>query len=313
MATTTRPQNTQHNPRHYPSTQQLRYLVALDDTRHFGQAAARCFVSQSAFSIAIKALETLLDAHLVDRTNRSVTITPLGQDVVTQARLVLRDIDMLIDMAGAQHAPLCGKLHLGVIPTIAPFLIPRLLPALRKAYPQLELYLKEDQTQNLYDALLKGELDVILMAFPYPLSKVKTQILFQDHFRLAAHKNTRHINPERIAFNRLNRDSLLLLEDGHCMRDHALNACKVRNLDSVNHFSATSLTTLVQMVDNDLGVTFLPDMAKGSGLLKHTKVKTYPLPDKAYREIGLAWRAGSGRDSEFALLGEFIRQHHSGT
>ncbi len=292
----------------YPSTKQLRYLIALDEYRHFGKAAAASFVSQSAFSIAIKELETLLDAHLVDRTNRSVTITPLGQEVVSQARLCIRDIEMLVEMAGAQHSPLSGKLHLGVIPTIAPFLIPQLIPKLRKAYPKLELYLKEDQTQKLYEALLRGELDVVLMAFPYPLSKVKTQILFKDQFRLAAHKKTQRIDPKHIQFNRLNRDSVLLLEDGHCMRDHALNACKIRNLDSVNRFSATSLTTLVQMVDEDLGITFLPEMAEGSGLLKHTQVKTYALPEKSFREIGIAWRAGSGRDDEFELLGDFIKQ-----
>lgn len=294
----------------FPTIKQLRYLLALDEYRHFGKAAEASYVSQSAFSIAIKELETLLDVRLVDRTNRSVTITALGQEIVAQARLCLRDIEMLVEMASQQRTPLGGKLRLGVIPTITPFLIPKLLPKLRKAYPSLELYLKEGQTQSLYQSLLQGELDLILMAFPYELGRVQTMMLFKDHFRLAAHQHSKLIDPEHYRLNRLDRDSILLLEDGHCMRDHALAACRIRNLDSVHRFNATSIQTLVQMVDSDLGITFLPEMSEGSGLLAHTQVKTYPLQEQTYREIGLAWRSGGGRDEEFNLLGQFIIKHH---
>jgi LysR family hydrogen peroxide-inducible transcriptional activator len=156
---------------------------------------------------------------------------------------------------------------------------------------------------------MAGELDVILIALPYELKNVTVMKLFKDHFRLAARKNSKLIDPEQYSINRLNRESVLLLEDGHCMREHALDACRIRNLDTVNRFSASSLHTLIQMVDNDLGITFIPEMAEGSSLLKNTNVKTYPLPERSYREIGLAWRKGSALDEDFETLGSAIKKH----
>jgi LysR family hydrogen peroxide-inducible transcriptional activator len=289
-----------------PTIKQLRYFVALTETEHFGRAAESCFVSQSAFSNAIQELEALLEVQLVDRTNRSVTITAMGQQVATQARLCLRDVESLVEMARGQREPLTGELHLGVIPTIAPFLLPAALPKLRRKYPKLELYLHEDQSRRIYERLMDGELDVILLAFPYDMRGVETLPLFEDRFALAYRHGTERVDPENYRFSRLDADSILLLEDGHCLRDHALAACKIRNTQKVRRIGASSVLTLVEMVDADLGITFLPELARDSLILKNTRVRMKPLEENAYRTIGLAWRKGTDREEEFGMLGDFL-------
>ena len=291
-----------------PSTKQLQYFVALVEHEHFGRAAEASFVSQSAFSNAIKELETTLSAHLVDRTNRQVTITALGQQVATQARLVLRDLGDLVEMAAGSTKPLSGDLRLGVIPTIAPFMLPRVLPKLRRTYKDLRLYLIEDQTQRIYERLMDGELDVLLLALPWEMRGVEMLSLFNDPFRLACRDGTDRVDPDNYRFNRLDADSILLLEDGHCLREHALAACKIRDTQKVQRFAASSLLTLIEMVDADLGISFLPAMADGSVLLRNTRVRLYPLAENSYRQIGLAWRKGSSRVEEFELLGEFLKE-----
>lgn len=292
-----------------PTIKQLRYFVALSESEHFGRAADACHVSQSAFSTAIRDFETLLGARLVDRTNRQVTITAIGREVAAQAKLCLREVEELVEIAGQRRAPLTGNLRLGVIPTIAPFLLPQVLPALRKAYPDLKLYLNEDQTQRIHAKLLDGELDVLLLALPFELRGVDEMPLFRDRFLLACREGTERVNPAAYRFDRLDADSVLLLEDGHCLRDHALAACKIRGTDKISPFAASSLLTLVEMVDADLGITYLPEMAEDSTLLRNTRVKMYPIGDNVYRTIGLAWRKGSGRVAEFRLLGEFLQAH----
>ena len=294
---------------HLPTVKQLRYFVALAEHRHFRRAAEACFVSQSAFSVAIRELETALETRLVDRTNRKVTITRTGQEVAVQARLCLRDIEDLAELARAERAPLAGPLHLGVIPTIAPFLLPRALPRLRRACPDLRLYLHEDTTARIHAGLMAGRLDLLLLALPCALRNVEVLPLFRDPFRLACRKGTRLVDPERPRLNRLNAGSVLLLEDGHCLRGHALAACRLRNAESLSPFSATSLLTLVEMVDADLGITFLPEMAEGAALLRHTRIGTWPVPGGGHREIGLAWRRGGARAAEFARLGELLREN----
>ena len=290
-----------------PSTKQLQYFVALADAEHFGRAAEAVHVSQSAFSNAIKELEIRLDTQLVDRTNRRVTITATGQQIATQARLCLRDVESLVEMAAGQKRPMTGNLRLGVIPTIAPFLLPRALPKLRRQFPDLRLYLIEDQTHRIYERLMDGELDVLLLALPWEMRGVDTEVLFEDRFCLASRQGTSRVDPENYRFNRLDADSVLLLEDGHCLRDHALAACKIRNTQKVQPFAASSLLTLVEMVDADMGITFLPEMARDSALLKNTRVRMYPLGENSHRKISLAWRKGSGRVEEFGMLGEFFR------
>ena len=293
--------------RHLPSVKQLRYFTALEQAKHFGRAAAACHVSQPAFSAAIRELEETLGVSLVDRDNRRVTVTPLGHEVATQARLCLRDIEALVELAQEEKGMLVGKLTLGVIPTIAPFMLPQLLPALRRAYPRLQLFLREDVTAKLVQSLLDGQVDLVLMALPYDMRNVETEILFRDPFRLACREGTERVDPRHYKFNRLQQESVLLLEDGHCLRDHALAACKIRRTDKVNPIAASSLLTLVQMVDADLGITFLPAMAEGSALLATTRVQTYQMDKDAYREIGLVWRRGSRKAAEFKELAELMR------
>ena len=291
-----------------PTLKQLRYFTALAEIGHFGRAAESCHVSQSAFSTAIRELESLLGAQLVDRTNRTVTITAKGQQIAVQARLVIQDAESLVEMARGAEQPLAGELRLGVIPTIAPFLLPSVLPALRKAFPELRLFLHEEQSQRIYERLMQGEVDVVLLALPFDMHGVEIRELYRDPFTLAYRNGTTRVDPENYRFNRLDADSILLLEDGHCLRDHALAACKIRNTQKVRRFAASSILTLIEMVDADLGITFLPEMARGSALLRNTRVRLHPLDESSYRTIGLVWRKGSRRDEEFNMLGDFLVQ-----
>ncbi len=294
-----------------PTIKQLRYFIALQKYTHFGKAAEACFVSQSAFSVAIRELESTLGVQIVDRTNKRVTITAMGQEIVVQARLVLRDIEALMELAQANNEPLCGKLKLGVIPTISPFLLPKILPRLRSHFPYLQLFLQEDTTLRVYEKLMSGELDLILIALPYELRHVEKMTLFKDPFLLAYKKGSQFIESQKVTADHLQSESILLLEDGHCLRDHALSACKIRNLNKVSQFSASSLLTLIEMVEADLGVTYLPEMAKNSPMLKNTNIRTQTMPKNSHREIGLIWRRGSARKDEFKMLGEFIKKYRN--
>ena len=294
-----------------PTVKQLRYFIALEKHAHFGKAAETCFVSQSAFSVAIRELESTLGVQLVDRTNKRVTITAMGQEIVVQARLVLRDIEALIALAQVSSEPLSGKLKLGVIPTISPFLLPKLLPQLGSHFPDLQLFLQEDTTLRVYEKLMSGELDLILIALPYELRHVEKMTLFKDPFLLVYKKGSQFIESQKVTADHLPSDSILLLEDDHCLRDHALSACKIRNLNKVSQFSASSLLTLIEMVEADLGVTYLPEMAKDSPMLKNTNIRTQTMPKNSHREIGLIWRKGSARKDEFKMLGEFIKKYRN--
>ncbi len=294
-----------------PTIKQLRYLIALDKHLHFGKAAEACFVSQSAFSVAIRELESTLGVQLVDRTNKRVTITSTGQEIVVQARLVLRDTEALMELARVNNEPLSGKLKLGVIPTISPFLLPKILPKLRSHFPHLQLFLQEDTTLRVYDKLMSGELDLIIIALPFELRHVEKMTLFKDPFLLAYKKGSKFIETQKVTADHMQSESILLLEDGHCLRGHALSACKIRNLNKVSQFSASSLLTLIEMVEADLGVTYLPEMAKDSPMLKNTNIRTQAMPKNSHREIGLIWRKGSGRKDEFIMLGEFIQKYRN--
>ena len=291
---------------HLPTVRQLRYFVALARLEHFGRAAEACNVSQSAFSNAIQEFERLLGTRLVDRTRRSVTVTARGREVAAQARVCLQNLETLTDIARAGDQPLTGTLRLGVIPTIGPFLLPGALGKIRKKYPRLQLFLREDQTERLVSELRQGELDAIVIALPYPLKSMDTRVLFRDRFLLAFRKGTRLLDPDNYQLSNLPQGSVLLLEDGHCLRDHALAACRIRNLDKVHRFGASSLQTLVEMVEADLGVTYLPEMALGSALLRGTRIDTRPLATGAAREIAMVWRQGSGRVEDFQRLAEML-------
>lgn len=297
--------------RKLPTLKQLRYLVTLDQTRHFGKAAERNFVSQSAFSVGIKELETLLETQLVDRTHKSVALTDEGRQFAARARGVIEEVEAMVDAVRGQGEPLTGSLKLGVIPTIAPFLLAPLMPALASQYPRLKLFIREEQTRRILAELLSGELDLLLLALPWDLGHVETRVLFSDPFVLAYHRDSRHFEGEAFAPESLQPQSVLLLEDGHCLRDHALAACELDSPSTINDFKVSSLQTLVQMVNEDLGLTFLPRMALTSGLLKGTGIATLPMPGHASRDIGLAWRQGSARAREFQLFGEVVQVIHA--
>jgi LysR family hydrogen peroxide-inducible transcriptional activator len=292
-----------------PTLRQFRHLAALAEHRNFGRAAAACAVTQSTLSASLKELEDILGVALVDRTKRSVVFTPFGEETVRRARAILDEAEDLARSAQSAGEPLSGTIRLGVIPTVAPYLLPRVLARLRAKYPALRLYLREDLTDRLVERLRSGELDAVLLALPYELGTLETETLFEDRFSFCCRPDHPLANTPEVAAGRLGEESLLLLEDGHCLRDHALAACALSDRAKREPFEATSLGTLVQMVDNGLGVTLLPQLAIDAGILKGTDLATIPLEDKAEsRTIGLAWRARTGRREEFQLLARELKR-----
>ena len=287
---------------HFPTIKQLQYLVALRQHGHFGRAAESCFVTQSTLSAGIRELESLLGVTLVERTRRVVRFTPLGNRISDKALRVLRESEELADMARAEGQPLTGELRMGVIPTIAPFVLPTLLPRLRTRWPSLKLYLREEPSQAACDALHRGLLDCVLLAMPFGCGEVDFAELFEDRLVLAFAGGD---SPARgvVDAGTIDPARLLLLEDGHCLKDHALAACNRPDLRASATMMGTSLHTLVQMVDNGLGVTFVPQMAIDAGLLDNTAIVTRPLrSDHDTRRICLVWRKSSPREDEFRLL-----------
>ncbi len=290
-----------------PTLRQLRHLVALARHGHFGRAAQACHVTQSTLSASIKELEEVLQATLVDRTRRRVVVTPLGQAIVARAEDVLRRAEDLVEAARVSRDPLTGPLNLGVIPTIGPFLLPRCLPGLRRRYPKLKLYLTEDLTERLLEQLRRGELDLALIALPYEHADVETVDLFDDPFSLVVPKDHPWAALKRVGDDKLAGASLLLLRDGHCLREHALAACRLAGRGQIDAFGATSLYTLVQMVENGLGVTLLPQLAIDAGILRGTKLVVLPMTgDAPSRRVALVWRRGTARRGEFELLAEAL-------
>lgn len=292
-----------------PTLRQLRHLVALAEHGHFGRAAKASFVTQSTLSASIKELEQVLGVRLVDRTKRRVVITPLGRDIVARAQALLREAEDLVEAARVNREPLSGPLQLGVIPTIGPFLLPRALPHLRRRYPRLKLYLTEDLTERLLDQLRAGRLDLALIALPYDVADMESAELGEDPFSVALPADHPLSRRERIEPARIDAENLLLLRDGHCLREHALAACRLSARGQVDAFQATSLYTLVQMVEGGLGLTLLPRIALEAGILKGTKLVTRPLSGPApARHLALVWRRGSARAPEFELLAALLRQ-----
>ena len=293
---------------HLPTLKQLQYLVALRQHGHFRKAAEACFVTQSTLSAGLRELENLLGVVLVERTRRVVRFTPLGQKIADKAVRLLREAEELSDMARAEGQPLNGELRMGVIPTIAPFLLPAMLPRLRLAWPNLKLFLREEPSQMACDALHRGQLDCVLLALPYGCGDVDQAALFDDPLFVAFPRGEApgdaQVDPVAI-----DEDRLLLLEDGHCLKDHALAACNRPELRAEAAMMGTSLHTLVQMVDNGLGLTFVPAMAIDAGILEGTNVDARPLKSgHGYRQIALVWRRSSPREEEFQLLAGTLRQ-----
>ncbi len=293
---------------HLPTLKQLQYLVALKTHGHFGRAADACFVTQSTLSAGIKELETLIGVTLVERTRRVVRFTPLGARVAEKAQRILRETEDLADMVRAAGKPLAGELRMGVIPTIAPFLLPALLPRLREQWPDLKLYLREETSQAACDALHRGKLDCVLLALPYACGDIDAADLFDDRLMIAFPPGGAEGLPDSVPASVIDERNLLLLEDGHCLKDHALSACNRPELRAEASILGTSLHTLVQMVDNGLGMTLVPEMAVTAGILEGTGVVARRLDaDHPMRRIALVWRKGSPREKEFRLLADALK------
>jgi LysR family transcriptional regulator, hydrogen peroxide-inducible genes activator len=293
---------------HLPTIKQLQYLVALQRFGHFGRAADACFVTQSTLSAGLRELETLLGITLVERTRRVVRFTALGERIADKATKVLRETEELAEMARAQGRPLHGDLRMGVIPTIAPFLLPTMLPQLREQWPELKLYLREETSSAACDALHRGQLDCVLLALPFACGDVERAMLFDDRLYVA-YPHGEAPGTASVEAAEIDESRLLLLEDGHCLKDHALSACNRPDLRAHAEMMGTSLHTLVQMVDNGLGVTFVPQMAIEAGILSGTGVEARPLrSEHPYRSIALIWRRSSPREGEFQMLASALRR-----
>jgi LysR family hydrogen peroxide-inducible transcriptional activator len=289
-----------------PTLRQLQYLLALSKYRSFSKAADACCVTQSTLSGAIKELETILGARLVDRDRRTVIITSAGAEAVARAQGIVGEAEALVDWAHRDTGPLIGTLRLGIIPTIAPFLLPRVLPRIKEAFPGLTLRLREETTAKLLDALKAGDLDLVLMAFPYDAAGLETAILAEDPL-LLAEPGPAASERSPAAVEDIAGRPVLLLEDGHCLRDHALAACTLPTAQ-VDEFGATSLFTLTRMVEAGYGVTLLPKLAVDAGLCGEAKLAVRPLKSPApARRIGLAWRRNASRAGDYTILADFLR------
>jgi len=291
-----------------PTMKQLEYLAALADTRHFGRASERCHVTQSTLSAGIRDLESVLGTAVAERSNRRVLITRVGMQIAERAKALLRDAEEVMEMARAGHLPMTGEMRLGVIPTIGPFYLPRVLPALRERFPELTLYLREEQTAPLLARLEDGELDVALIALPYDVGDLTTEVILEDEFLFACDRAHGLAGAREVSLDALAGERLLLLEEGHCLRGHALDACRLGDRRARAQFEASSLHTLVQMVAAGIGVTLVPRLAVDARIALGADISLSRLAARASRQIGLAWRRTSLRAKEFQMFASVLRQ-----
>jgi LysR family hydrogen peroxide-inducible transcriptional activator len=292
-----------------PSIRQLEYFVAVAKHLNFREAAASCHVTQPALSTQLQQLEALLGVQLFERDTRRVVATAAGISLAKEAHTVLDAMDRLLDMARASGKPLTGRLRLGAIPTVAPYLLPLVVQAVREAFPELVLLLTEDQTDRLVAQLHGGDLDVLLLALDVDLLGATERQLFSDPFVLACPKDHPLASKEVLSEPDLEGQTVLLLEDGHCLRSHALPICKASDMVEYADFRATSLGTLLQMVSSGIGITLIPEMAIGQEEQRNPDVVFRPFDEGGpSRRIGLAWRKSSARSGEFESLGEMIQK-----
>jgi LysR family hydrogen peroxide-inducible transcriptional activator len=296
----------------HPTLKQLKYLIAVSDHLHFGHAAQACFVSQSTLSMGIAELENTLGVSLIERTNKSVRLTQMGRKINHKARVILAETNDLVFMAQSAQKPFQTEMHMGIIPTIAPFILPSLLEDIRNLHPNFTLYVREDLSGHLIEQLYAGNLDVLLLALPYPAEDTETRHLFDDELLLACCKDNTILQKSTLSTSDLNQQEFVLLEDGHCLRDHSMEACKIHSESIFIRYQATSLNTVIQMVANNIGITILPKMAVDAQFLNHDNVITKSFDDdNVSRSIGLMWRKSSPRVAEFEVLCNLIQQRHS--
>lgn len=290
-----------------PTIKQLRYLVTLVDEGHFGRAAEACFVTQSTLSAGIAELENLLGLTLFERTKRQVMPTPEGEELAVRARRVLREVEDMAIYAEQGRAPLSGLVRLGAIPTIGPYLLPPMIPAVRRSYPDVRLYLREEQTSHLLDRLESGRLDAAIIALPYDADGYEALEIMRDRLWVAMPEGHRLATAERLTARDLDGEDMLLLEEGHCLRDHALSVC-TRAQRRDEDFQATSLFTLIEMVSEGFGITLVPELAVDSDIMRTTGVALKPLDDAgAFRRIAMVWRRTAARGGEYRLLAHVLK------
>ncbi|MFU8815052.1 MAG: DNA-binding transcriptional regulator OxyR [Pseudomonadales bacterium] len=283
----------------------LRYLVAVAEHKHFGRAAESCFVSQPTLSTQVKKLEDELGVVLIERTNRQVMLTPVGERIVAQAQRVLREVNQMVHIAEQHKDPYGGDFRLGLIPTVAPYLLPKILGPIKKAFPKLKIQLTEGQTAVISRMLRDGDLDAVILALPLEEEHLRQVHLYTEPFFFAASKHHPKANQKSVRLDDLDHEEVLLLEDGHCLRDQALAICSSHNAVENTNFRATSIETLRQMVAANVGITLMPELAitNRSGAVRYLPFKD----DDAHRDIGLCWRASSPRGELLQQFAEVLK------
>jgi len=294
-----------------PTLRQLQYLVTVVELRHFGHAAEKCFVTQSTLSAGIQDLEAQLGVSLLERSKRKVFPTPLGREIATRAQQILTLSSDLVDLAKSAESPLGGELRMGIIPTIGPFLLSKTLPLIRQRLPNLELFLFEAQSSQLLQQIEEGSIDIAILAFPFNTHNLMYQICGKEDFLVAMPKNHYLASETAISPSQLPTDELLLLAEGHCLREHALAACKLKAQANRTTLQGTSLYTLIEMVASGLGITLLPQMAIDSHILNNEEIHIcslqLALEQAPAREIGLVWRPSFQRHELLEHLSEIFK------
>lgn len=296
-----------------PSLRQLSYLVTLSETLHFTEAARRSFVTQSTLSGGIMELERLLGGVLVERDRQNVRLTPLGEQVVARARVLLADAQDLMRLSREMSEPLTGDLHLGIIPTIAPFLLAQLLDEVHQQLPKIQLHLHEAQSDKIVEKLEHGNLDMVVLALPFDIRGLKVAEITKENLCLVAHKNDSQCGLAQ-SLDQLDLSRLILLEEGHCLRDHTLSACPIGERKNEHRLKASSLPTLVEMVSANLGFTLLPEIAIHTHMIKsHPDLIVKPIESAPSRTLALVTRKSTPLQSEFDVLLQILQkitQHH---
>ncbi|SNS30587.1 hydrogen peroxide-inducible genes activator [Antarctobacter heliothermus] len=295
------------------TVRQLRFLAALADTQNFSRAAEACHVTQPTLSSGLKELEARLGVQVAERSKHSVLMTPVGIELAERARDILARVQDFEDRAAREATAGATQLRLGSIPTVGPFLMPRAMPLLRAAFPEMALYLREELTDSLIAGLVSGRLDLILIARPYDLPpQVVSEELFSDGYRLATPMTHPLANQETVSGEDLAERPLLLLERGHCLQRHALSSFPAVRLDEDQSFAATSLPTLIAMVEEGLGITLLPQLALDAGATRGHQVQLTDLPQACPRQVGLAWRRSSAQAGLFRAVARELRRARQG-
>ena len=287
---------------------ELEYLIAVDDERHFRRAAEKCFVSQPTLSGQLKKLEDELGVMLVERNNRQVSMTEVGKAVALRARTIIAGVKEIKTIAQTYHDPMVGELRVGIIPTVAPYLLPIIMSPLNKHFPKLKIWLYEYQTHVLLEKLRNADLDCLILALPIEKHEFVEQDLFREPFRLAVKKGEKMSEKKLINMNDIAHKELLLLEEGHCLREHVLDACVLAGVKEKGQYQATSLETLRHMIGEGMGMTLMPELAVPSKITKADSVRYLEFSDpKPNRRIGMLFRKNTYREEMFDNISELIK------